>query len=120
MDVPNFGMRGTNYRQVKYLLARLTAYVESGCKADVGAEHYLDSPYPWQVEHVFANHPERYSAEIPDPGTFRSLRARLGVLLLLPSSEGRELQRRTIRREDRLLLTSQPAGRDPRSDESAA
>jgi hypothetical protein len=34
-------MRGTNYRQVKYLLARLTAYVESGCKADVGAENYL-------------------------------------------------------------------------------
>jgi hypothetical protein len=87
VDVPNFGMRGTNYRQVKYLLARLTAYVESGCKVNVGAEHYLDSPYPWQVEHVFANHPERYSAEIPDPGTFRSLRARLGVLLLLPSSD---------------------------------
>jgi hypothetical protein len=39
--VPIFGMRGTNYRQVKYLLARLTAYVESGCKADVGAENYL-------------------------------------------------------------------------------
>jgi len=87
MDVPTFGMRGTNYRQVKYLLARLTAYVESGCKVDVGAEHYLHSPYPWQVEHVFANHPERYSAEIPDPVTFRSLRARLGVLLLLPSSD---------------------------------
>jgi hypothetical protein len=87
MDVPTFGMRGTNYRQVKYLLARLTAYVESGCKVDVGAEHYLDSPYPWQVEHVFANHPQRYSAEIDDPGTFRSLRARLGVLLLLPSSD---------------------------------
>jgi hypothetical protein len=87
MDVPTFGMRGTNYRQVKYLLARLTAFVESGCKIDVGAEDYLDSPYPWQVEHVFANHPERYSAEIPDPVTFRSLRARLGVLLLLPSSD---------------------------------
>jgi len=85
--VPVFGMRGTNYRQVKYLLARLTAYVESGCKVDLGAEHYLDSPYPWQVEHVFANHPERYSAEIPDPDTFRSLRARLGVLLLLPSPD---------------------------------
>ncbi|HEY2264017.1 MAG TPA: DUF262 domain-containing protein [Streptosporangiaceae bacterium] len=87
LDVPTFGMRGTNYRQVKYMLARLTAYVDSGCKVDVGAEYYLDSPYPWQVEHVFANHPERYSAEIPDPGTFRSLRARLGVLLLLPSSD---------------------------------
>jgi hypothetical protein len=85
--IPVFGMRGTNYRQVKYLLARLTAYVESGCKVDLGAEHYQDSPYPWQVEHVFANHPERYSAEIPDPDTFRSLRARLGVLLLLPSSD---------------------------------
>jgi hypothetical protein len=80
-------MRGTNYRQVKYILARLTAYVESGCKVDLGAEHYLESPYPWQVEHVFANHPERYSAKVPDPDAFRSLRARLGVLLLLPSSD---------------------------------
>lgn len=87
VEVPTFGMRGTNYRQVKYLLARLTAYVEAGCKIDIGAEHYLDSPYPFQVEHVFANHPERYGAEIPDPVTFRSLRARLGVLLLLPSSD---------------------------------
>jgi hypothetical protein len=86
-DVPTFGMRGTNYRQVKYLLARLTAYVESSGKTRIGAEHYLDSLYPWQVEHVFANHPERYSAEIPDPVTFRSLRARLGVLLLLPPSD---------------------------------
>jgi hypothetical protein len=87
LNVPTFGMRGTNYRQVKYLLARLTAYVESGCKVDVGAERYLRSPNPWQVEHVFANHPERYSAEIPDPVTFRSLRARLGVLLLLPPED---------------------------------
>ena len=87
IHVPIFGMRGTNYRQVKYLLARLTAYVESGCKVDLGAEHYLDSPHPWQVEHVFANHPGRYEAEIPDPDVFRSLRARLGVLLLLPSPD---------------------------------
>jgi len=86
-DVPAFGMRGTNYRQVKYLLARLTAYVETGCKADIGAESYLDSANPWQVEHVFANHHEPYTAEIPDLVTFRTLRARLGVLLLLPGPD---------------------------------
>jgi hypothetical protein len=120
MDVPTFGMRGTNYRQVKYMLARLTAYVESGCKVDVGAEHYLGSPYPWQVEHVFANHPERYSAEIPRPGHLSLAASKAGRAAPAAVLGQRELQRRTIRREDRLLLTPQPAGRDLRSEESAA
>jgi len=87
VDVPTFGMRGTNSRQVKYLLARLTAYVEEGCGRDGHVERYLDRQRPWQIEHVFANHPERYAQEFPDPVTFRSLRARLGVLLLLPASD---------------------------------
>ena len=48
---------------------------------------FLGENRQWQIEHVFANHPERYESEAPDPATFRALRGRIGVLLLLPSSD---------------------------------
>jgi hypothetical protein len=41
----------------------------------------------WQVEHVFANHPERYADEIADVVEFRVLRNRIGVLVLLQSND---------------------------------
>lgn len=85
--VPTLGMRGNNERQIKYLLARLTTFVERGCGRDVPLAEFLGDGRQWQIEHVFANHPERYEREVPDPATFRALRARVGVLLLLPSSD---------------------------------
>jgi hypothetical protein len=88
-SVTTFGMRGNNKAQVRYLLARLTAYVETGCHKPNLIADYLAEERTWQIEHLYANHPKRHLHEIPDrdPVTFRTLRARLGVLVLLRRSD---------------------------------
>ncbi|MFE5923832.1 DUF1524 domain-containing protein [Streptomyces sp. NPDC056468] len=81
-------MRGNSKAQVRYLLARLTAYVETGLgRPDLSAS-YLGASRSWQIEHLYANHPHRHVPhDAPDEATFRALRARLGVLVLLCQSD---------------------------------
>lgn len=85
-NVATFGMRGNNKAQVRYLLARLTAYVETGCHRPNLIADYLGEERAWQIEHLYANHPDRHE-ELPDAATFRALRARIGVLVLLRRSD---------------------------------
>ena len=49
-------------------------------------QQYLSRERTWQIEHVFANHPERHAAEV-DGLTFRLARNRIGGLGLLPASD---------------------------------
>lgn len=77
------GMRGNNKAQIRYLLARLTAYVETEIGKPNLIADYLAQERTWQIEHLYANHPERHTHEAPDPATFRAWRARIGVLVLL-------------------------------------
>lgn len=87
VTLENFGLRGTNRNQVKYLLARLTAYAMDGVGRRGAVDEYLDDARPYQIEHLFANKPERHQKEFPDPVAFRSQRNQFGGLVLLPYSE---------------------------------
>ena len=86
-EVLTFGLRGNNRANVHYLLARLTDHVERGCGGADRVEEYLSTERTFQIEHLFANHPERLAHELPDAADFRALRERLGALVLLPASE---------------------------------
>ncbi|GLZ02292.1 DUF262 domain-containing protein [Actinoplanes sp. NBRC 103695] len=89
--IHNFQLRGNNRAQVRYLIARLTAYVEVGCgKHDLSAE-YLNENRAWQVEHLWPKHPDWYSDEIPEPGDFLVLRSRIGSLVLLHRKDNASL-----------------------------
>ncbi|MHB1765553.1 MAG: DUF262 domain-containing protein [Gammaproteobacteria bacterium] len=69
------------------ILARLTDYVEiqSGYPS-----HYLDyvteGKTRYEVEHIWADHPERHTDEFAHPADFNEHRNRIGGLLLLPKS----------------------------------
>ncbi|MFI1401099.1 DUF262 domain-containing protein [Streptomyces sp. NPDC020681] len=116
--VTTFGMRGNNKAQVRYLLARLTAYVETQTgKPDLIAD-YLSRDRTWQIEHLYANHPERHTHETPDAVTFRAWRARLGVLVLLRQPDNAsyndlplEVKRRRYARENGLAAILAPEHR---------
>jgi uncharacterized protein DUF262/RAMA domain-containing protein/uncharacterized protein DUF1524 len=83
--MPTFGLRGDNRAQVRYVLARLTAYVEKAIgKADT-IEEYLGQDRAWHIEHLFPNHPDQHP-ELTPP-RFRALRNRIGGLGLLPGSD---------------------------------
>lgn len=86
-----FGLRGTNRSQIKYLLARLTAYAQEKCGRRGDVAEYLSDTRPYQIEHLFANKPDRHGAEISDPVRFRSLRNQFGGLVLLPDRDNASL-----------------------------
>lgn len=69
------------------ILARLTDYVETQSGQP---SRYLDyvseGKTRYEVEHIWADHPERHTTEFSHPADFSEHRNRIGGLLLLPKS----------------------------------
>lgn len=81
-------MHQQNRKYLHRLLARITEYVEqqSGMPS-----HYVDyvsgtGHNRFEIEHIWADKPERHADEFPHPNDFRDYRKRIGGLLLLPKS----------------------------------
>ncbi|MEV6758190.1 DUF262 domain-containing protein [Streptomyces sp. NPDC051214] len=89
-DAVTLGLRGNNGHQIRYLLARATAYVEDGCHRSHDVLAYLDRDR-FHIEHLYANHHHRVADEIPDAVLFRSRRNQLGGLGLLQGRENSSL-----------------------------
>ncbi|NEC14901.1 DUF262 domain-containing protein [Streptomyces sp. SID8014] len=87
-----YGLRSNNSRQVRYLLARLTGFVESSCSRSDEMGAYLDGRRPFEIEHIWANRFERYQPETKKRPVFDSYRNRLGALLLLKKSDNASYQ----------------------------
>ena len=80
------GMHQQNRWYLHRILARMTAYIEvqSG-----EPSHYLEYVNPatknrYEVEHIWADKPDRHVKEFPNPADFYEQRNRIGGLLLLP------------------------------------
>ncbi len=71
-----------NRRQLHRILARMTDYVETQSGLGSRYSEYVRGPY--QIEHIWANHPELHEDEFSDPNDFSTMRNRIGGLLLLP------------------------------------
>lgn len=83
-----FYLHGMNRKQIKRILARITDYIErqSGMPS-----HYIEynggkGNTKYEVEHVWANKPERHTDEFSNEHDFIEHRNRIGGLLLLPKS----------------------------------
>jgi hypothetical protein len=83
-----FHLHGTNGRQIHRLLARMTDYVEtrSGMPSRYAEYVQRKGKHGYEVEHVWADHPERHEDEFGHPSDFEAYRNRVGGLLLLPKS----------------------------------
>ncbi|MCY3895768.1 MAG: DUF262 domain-containing protein [Chloroflexi bacterium] len=83
-----FAMHRRNGRQIHRMLARMTDYVATGSGQQPKYMEYTDWRIsdPYQVEHIWADHPERHTSEFSHPNDFASYRNRIGGLLLLPRS----------------------------------
>ena len=90
--VPNgrnerFGLHGMNGPQIHRLLARMTDFVETRSgQASRYAEYAQRGRMGYEIEHIWAYHPERHVEEFAHPGDFAEYRNRIGGLLLLPKS----------------------------------
>ncbi|MBL8889139.1 MAG: DUF262 domain-containing protein [Planctomycetaceae bacterium] len=82
-----FALNQWSKRYIKVLLARMTAYVEQQSGLGSTAATYLANPkVRYEIEHIWADHPERHTDEFTSPADFDDFRNRIGGLLLLPKS----------------------------------
>jgi hypothetical protein len=84
----SFRLHGMNGRQIHRLLARMTDFAET--RAGMPS-HYVDyakrgGKEGYEIEHIWADHPERHEDEFAHPSEFAEYRNRIGGLLLLPKS----------------------------------
>lgn len=83
-----FHLHGMNGKQIHRLLARMTSYVETQSGQVSRYAEYIQrrGKNGYEVEHIWANHPERHKSEFNHPTDFTEYRNRIGGLLLLPKS----------------------------------
>jgi len=83
-----FRLHGMNGRQIHLLLARITDFVEtrSGMPSRISEYMQRSGRGAYEIEHIWAAHPERHRDEFGHPADFDEYRNRFGGLLLLPKS----------------------------------
>jgi len=83
-----FYLHGMNGRQIHRLLARMTDFVEtqSGLPSRYAEYVQRKGKNGYEVEHIWADHPERHEDEFNHPNDFQEYRNRIGGLLLLPKT----------------------------------
>ena len=82
-----FALNQWSKRYIRQMLARMTAFVEqqSG-HPNRFVEYVARGRNRYEIEHIWANHPERHTEEFPNASGFRDARNLIGGLLLLPKS----------------------------------
>ena len=78
-------MHNQNYRQVRHILARLTHWVDTQCGISSSFEELISQgrARPFEIEHIWADHFDRFKDWFAHPSDFETERNRLGGLLLL-------------------------------------
>ena len=80
-------MHQQNRYALHRIIARLTDYVETQSGQPSRYLDYVNEGRArYEVEHIWADHPERHTAEFNHPADFAEHRNRIGGLLLLPRS----------------------------------
>jgi hypothetical protein len=83
----HFGLRAMNGPQIHRLLARMTDYVETRSgQASRYSEYSKRGRGGYEIEHIWADHPEHHTVEFAHAVEFQEYRNRVGGLLLLPKS----------------------------------
>jgi hypothetical protein len=80
-------MHQQNRYALHRILARITDYMETQSGQPSRYMDYVnEGKTRYEVEHIWADHPERHTTEFSDPTDFAEHRNRIGGLLLLPKS----------------------------------
>jgi uncharacterized protein with ParB-like and HNH nuclease domain len=81
-----FRLHGQNRRFVKFLLSRISSFIDKKSGKNETFESYYHSPNgkPFEVEHIWADKFDRHKNEFDQKGDFEEYRNRVGALVLLP------------------------------------
>ena len=81
-----FRLHGQNGRFVKYLLSRLSGYVDglAGENTDFSTYYHANNGKPYEIEHLWANNFDNHRDEFEQLNDFNDVRNSIGALVLLP------------------------------------
>ncbi len=81
-----FHLHGQNYKFVKFLLSRITAWIEqkAGINTSFISYYQPETGKPFEVEHIWADKFSRHEDEFVQEHEFKQYRNRIGDLVLLP------------------------------------
>ncbi|MFH4642258.1 DUF262 domain-containing protein [Vibrio alginolyticus] len=81
-----FRLHGQNGRFVKYLLSRLSGYIDglAGENTDFATYYHATNGKPYEVEHLWANNFDNHRDEFEQLNDFNDARNSIGALVLLP------------------------------------
>ncbi len=81
----NFRLHQKNYFFVKYYLARITSWIETGSQQPDNFINYIHNQNckPFEIEHIWCDHIENHSDEFDQINEFEEWRNKIGDLLLL-------------------------------------
>ncbi len=82
-----FRMHGTNRKKVHQILARITDFIEiksENANASNYASYCQQGTSGYEIEHIWADHPERHQNDFNHEHDFQEYRNFIGGLLLLP------------------------------------
>lgn len=82
----SFRLHGQNGRFVKYLLSRLSGYVDelAGVNTDFATYFHAANGKPYEIEHLWANNFDNHRDEFEQLNDFNDARNSIGALVLLP------------------------------------
>ena len=82
---PRFRLHNQSYRQVRHILARLTYWLGTQCGLSSNFEDLISQgrSRPFEIEHIWADHYDRFKESYAHPSDFETERNRLGGLVLL-------------------------------------
>lgn len=81
-----FRLHGQNGRFVKFILSRMTSYIEQKAGVNSSFEKYFNNKNgkPYEIEHIWADKFVNHRDEFEQETEFQEIRNRLGGLILLP------------------------------------
>jgi hypothetical protein len=83
----DFRLHGQNKYFVRFLLSRMTSFIEKECKINSSFSSYMgeSSSKPFEIEHIWADKFSEHRGEFDQENQFNEYRNRIGALILLPN-----------------------------------
>jgi hypothetical protein len=105
---PRFRLHKQNYRQVRHILARLTHWVDTQCGLSSNFEDLISRgrARPFEIEHIWADHFDRFKDSFAHPRDFEEERNRLGGLVLLQRGVNQSLGNATYEAKRNAYLSN--------------
>lgn len=89
--IDEFYLNQFTMKNMRHVLARMTYFIENGSGLNTKFDDYVNREVknPYDIEHVWADHYERFQGQFQTEKEFRDTRNRFGDLLILPQDKNR-------------------------------